>query len=125
MDAWLAMGRVTKFLAKTAKSDPADIGSTYWLNSIDGLDRRLAVEWWVERFLQAGGTLILNEQGSVGYYSPENDVKQSECFRSLFEEHASLDRETIAKHVGELVWKGLGHEGIHGQVIPGKRWAVT
>ena len=125
MDAWLAMGRVIKFLAKAAKSDPAGIGSKYWSNTIDGLDRRLAVEWWAERFMQAGGTFILNEKGGVGYYSPQEDAEQTERFRLLFEEHAPLHRETIAKHVGELVWKGLGHEGIYGQVIPGKRWAVT
>ena len=122
MDAWLGLGRVTKFLADAGRVDPAEIGSGYWDNSITGLDRGLAAQWWLQRFLQDGGTLILSETGKVGYFTPEDDAEQAERFRALHEERVALDADLLAEKAGLLAWQGLGALGLYHQTIAGRRW---
>ena len=85
----------------------------------------MAAQWWLQRFLQDGGTLILSETGKVGYFTPEDDAEQAERFRALHEERVALDADLLAEKAGLLAWQGLGALGLYHQTIAGRRWAIV
>ncbi len=70
-DAYLAMGRVTGFLAKHAGIEVDRFAcEPLRLNSLDGPTPTLAAEWWFDRAMNAGITVML-KAGAVSLYCPE------------------------------------------------------